>query len=305
MMSKMKTGMYILDLIVVVGSALTLLWLVGYIQPLVIAPVDGLVTGNASLVFSFEKADRLYISTSRDFSDAQAITGENEKISLSPGTYYWKVEGLGESEIRMLTILDSVALEVRRHDGGIEVVNVGRETIKFHRIIKYLDLQKFTPPINYLNSSIMSSHFQSNTIQYSQHPDFTLPQPLNLPIIRTRTKRNLFILPRDSLRIRKITRSRNIQTISLLKAKHQTRIPRYQTINRSNNERLYIPYQPEQSQRTSHYHYQIQYIHARFHFTHHSAKLDTNTIVEFLALGGSFGGTSTYKSISTLSCASE
>jgi len=129
MMSKMKTGMYILDLIVVVGSALTLLWLVGYIQPLVIAPVDGLVTGNASLVFSFEKADRLYISTSRDFSDAQAITGENEKISLSPGTYYWKVEGLGESEIRMLTILDSVALEVRRHDGGIEVVNVGSETL--------------------------------------------------------------------------------------------------------------------------------------------------------------------------------
>src|SRR3989338_10074452 len=109
MMSKMKTGMYILDLIVVVGSALTLFWLVGYIQPLVIAPVDGLVTGNASLVFSFEKADRLYISTSRDFSDAQAITGENEKISLSPGPFFWKVGGLGGGEIRRLLNLNRFA----------------------------------------------------------------------------------------------------------------------------------------------------------------------------------------------------
>jgi len=117
---------YLMDVFVLVGSAIAVLWLIGYVQPLLIAPTDELVTSNTSILFSFEKGNVIYIDDNPLFTSPEKIYVEdNLVVNLKPGVYYWKVEGVASSEIRTLTINSYVDLRLRENGERVDVLNAG------------------------------------------------------------------------------------------------------------------------------------------------------------------------------------
>ena len=117
---------YKINLILIVGSALILMILVGYSRPLLISPQNELVTTNNSILFSFEKADFILIDDNSDFTSPEKIyVKDNLIINLRPGTYYWKIGGISESETRELTINSEVNLKLKEAGEKYEVVNSG------------------------------------------------------------------------------------------------------------------------------------------------------------------------------------
>ncbi len=123
-----KKHLMMMDIILVGLSLLLVLGFVGYTRPLVIAPLDGLVTDEGSVLFEFDKADLILLDDNSDFSSPEEIYVKNDLvINLNPGSYYWKVKGLGESEVRRLTIKDVVALQLKEssQEGKYDLVNVG------------------------------------------------------------------------------------------------------------------------------------------------------------------------------------
>jgi len=126
----MNKKIYLIDALMIVGTIMTIfgtLGYFGYLEPLIIAPADNLVTNNASVLFSFERADVIFIDDNMNFTSPEKIYVENDLVvRLEPGTYYWKIEGVFESEIRKFTILSQVDLRLR--EAGYEfyeVVNSG------------------------------------------------------------------------------------------------------------------------------------------------------------------------------------
>lgn len=112
--NRFKKWIYLFDIVVVAFSLIGLLWLVGYARPLVIAPLDGLVTSDSSVLFSFEKGNIILIDDNLEFSSPEKIYAEdNLIINLAPGMYYWKIVGVISSEIRELNITSRVDLKVR------------------------------------------------------------------------------------------------------------------------------------------------------------------------------------------------
>ena len=123
----MLKTIYKIDLAVIVGSLIVLMALVGYMQPMVIAPLDDYASTETEVLFSIEKAESLLIDDNFDFtSPEEYAVGDRLKINLKPGTYYWKAVGVVDSEVRTLTIRSEVNLELREIEGnGYGVVNAG------------------------------------------------------------------------------------------------------------------------------------------------------------------------------------
>lgn len=110
-------NLYKIDLVVIIISLTILIFLVGYMQPLVIAPVDSHETTGEGVLFSIDKADLLLIDDNIDFTTPDEYPfKEGLKIHLEPGNYYWKAKGLFESEVRTLTILSKVEFELKQVD---------------------------------------------------------------------------------------------------------------------------------------------------------------------------------------------
>jgi hypothetical protein len=121
----MNKKIIVIDLVLVLGSLIVIAGLVGYSRPLAIAPIDEYVT-SGSVLFEFEKADKILIDDNLDFSSPQEIYVENGiVVNLKPGKYYWKISGVLESDVRSLTIESEVDLRLRESAGGFEVVNSG------------------------------------------------------------------------------------------------------------------------------------------------------------------------------------
>ncbi|MFH1521789.1 MAG: hypothetical protein ABIF18_02410 [archaeon] len=119
-------NIYKIDLVVIVGSLTVLMFLIGYVNPLVVAPLDEYETSERDVLFVIDKADVLLIDDNPDFTTPDEYKVEDGlKINLEPGKYYWKVVGVLGSEIRTLTINSVVSLELRNVDGGYGVVNSG------------------------------------------------------------------------------------------------------------------------------------------------------------------------------------
>jgi len=99
---------------------------VGYVNPLAISPADNFITGNTSVLFSFENAENILIDDNPEFTSPETINVRDSLVvKLSPGTYYWKVQGTLKNEIRKLTILSEVDLKLKKTGEGYEVVNSG------------------------------------------------------------------------------------------------------------------------------------------------------------------------------------
>jgi|SRR3989338_1279224 len=122
----MDKKIYLLDAAVVTGSLIVLIAFIGYVQPQIIAPLDDEVAYNNSVLFSFANADVIYIDDNLEFSSPEEIyVKDNIIVNLEPGTYYWKIKGVRESEIRQLTIVSKVDLRLKEGNGVYEVVNAG------------------------------------------------------------------------------------------------------------------------------------------------------------------------------------
>lgn len=121
-----KKVIYGIDFLIIVGTLATLFFSIGYVQPLLIQPIDGLETTNSSVLFSFEKASAILIDDNPEFSSPDVINARNDAvINLKPGIYYWKLDGVLESDVRKFTILSEIELKLREFEDGYEVVNAG------------------------------------------------------------------------------------------------------------------------------------------------------------------------------------
>lgn len=122
----MRKHIWKIDLVLVLVSVGVLMVLVGYAQPLVIAPLDEYESQDGEILFEMERADVLLIDDNIEFSSPEeySVVG-NEKVRLEPGVYYWKVVGFGVSEIRTFTINSRVELELVETMEGMAVINAG------------------------------------------------------------------------------------------------------------------------------------------------------------------------------------
>lgn len=129
-MVKSNKHIYAIDLALIVGTLIVLIVMVGYARPLVIAPIDDEVTSETAVLFEFDKADKILIDENVEFTSPREIYVENDLVvNLKPGIYYWKVEGILESEVRELTIINEIDLKVRESDDKYEVINSGNSDL--------------------------------------------------------------------------------------------------------------------------------------------------------------------------------
>lgn len=120
-----KKLLYGIDALLLVGTLSLVVWAFFFATPLLGAPEDGFTTTGAVL-FTFEKGDMLLIDDTLEFSSPQRIPVTDQAlITLEPGTYYWKVEGVLPSEIRQITVESLVELRVRKSDTGYAITNGG------------------------------------------------------------------------------------------------------------------------------------------------------------------------------------
>ncbi|MBT3577705.1 hypothetical protein HOA55_01595 [archaeon] len=115
-----------LDLVLIVGSLILLIFLVGYVSPMVIAPIDDYETMESEILFSIDKAERLLIDDNVEFTSPEEFAvSDGLKITLEPGEYYWKAVGVVKSEVRTLTIKSVVDLRLKEMENSYGVVNAG------------------------------------------------------------------------------------------------------------------------------------------------------------------------------------
>ena len=118
-----------IDLALIFGTIFIVVLMIGYVRPLAIAPLDNLITSNASVLFEFSNADTILIDDNLDFSSPEKIYAENNLvINFKPGIYYWKISNsiAGTGETRELTILSEVNLKLKKINNTLfEVVNAG------------------------------------------------------------------------------------------------------------------------------------------------------------------------------------
>ncbi len=125
-----KTFIRAVDFVVLSISLIAIISLVRYAQPLVIAPLDEYQTSNTSVLFAFEKGEAILIDDNVEFSSPDRIlTNSTNSITLQPGTYYWKVEGVLNSDVRKLSVLSRVELLLRSTSEGYDVINAGTTTL--------------------------------------------------------------------------------------------------------------------------------------------------------------------------------
>ena len=115
-----------IDFVIIAGTLIGLLGLVGYARPLVIGPSDNYETSNNSVLFSFDKGEVILIDDNKEFSSPEKIYAEDYLVvNLKPGKYYWKIDGALPSSTRELTIKSVVDLKLKRYGEGYQVSNGG------------------------------------------------------------------------------------------------------------------------------------------------------------------------------------
>jgi len=115
-----------IDFVVVISSLFVIMWAIGFQSPQVIAPTNEYESTESLVLFEIENADKLQIDTDVNFTNPRTYNlNNNLSLNLQPNTYYWKAIGVKESEIRKLTIIDAVVLNIIKKENGYDVVNAG------------------------------------------------------------------------------------------------------------------------------------------------------------------------------------
>lgn len=121
-----KKHLYMMDSILILATLAGVFFAVNYAQPILKSPSNGYVTTTGAVLFSFEKGDYILIDDNSAFTSPERIAAkDNLVINLKPGTYYWRVEGTLQSEIREITVQSEIDLRLRQSEDGYELVNAG------------------------------------------------------------------------------------------------------------------------------------------------------------------------------------
>ena len=132
-----KNWIYILDFSIISATAIAFLFIFNNMAPMIIAPLNEEETLSSTVLFEFKNADYILIDDNLEFTSPEKIFVEdNILINLEPGTYYWKIKGITESEIRKFTVISRVDLRLRKSEENnseesqfYEVVNAGNEAL--------------------------------------------------------------------------------------------------------------------------------------------------------------------------------
>jgi hypothetical protein len=108
---------YKIDFAIILISIFSLIFIIGYISPMIISPINNLKTSEKEILFSIENADYLLVDDNLDFTTPDTYPlEEGLKINLAPGKYYWKAVGILKSETRTLTVNSEVNLQLKKLD---------------------------------------------------------------------------------------------------------------------------------------------------------------------------------------------
>ena len=121
---------FTVDLVVIIGTFLVLIVLIGYSTPLVISPINENNKTKSDVLFSIKKTDKLFIDDNINFSSQnQYLLKDGFELSLNPGIYYFKTVSNEISEIKTLTVETKVTLELKENQNHYDVINAGVTSI--------------------------------------------------------------------------------------------------------------------------------------------------------------------------------
>lgn len=121
-----KKYLLIIDSIVLIGSLLTVFFIVGYTQPFAVAELPGEKT---NILFTFPSKDYVIIDTNSRFDSPETLFID-ETISLLPGKYFIKFFNGNKNEIREISIDLSLDLKVVKvDDENLGFANVGESDL--------------------------------------------------------------------------------------------------------------------------------------------------------------------------------
>lgn len=121
-----QRAVYLIDAVILIASIGTLAFFISFNNPMIIAPLNDTVTTNSSVLFTFQKAEVIYIDTNPNFTSPEKIYAkDNMVIHFEPGIYYFKVEGVKQSDVQKITIKSVIGLRLKESDGAYELVNAG------------------------------------------------------------------------------------------------------------------------------------------------------------------------------------
>ena len=124
-----------------------MLFLIGYVRPLVIAPLDNYSSNESEVLFLIDNADKILIDDNIGFTTPEEyVIEEGKRINLAPGEYYWKAVGVGDSGIRTLRIVSEINLQMKKRGEHYVVVNSGnvRLNIEVYNGSKLIEQRKLS-----------------------------------------------------------------------------------------------------------------------------------------------------------------
>jgi hypothetical protein len=121
-----KKYLLIIDAIFVVLALITVFFLVGYSQPLAIAPLPN---DEQTILFRLPQVDYILLDQTSGFDSPKTIFIDQE-FSLTQGKYFIKFYDGLKSEIREIEFQVDVVLELRRMPNGeVGVYNTGENSL--------------------------------------------------------------------------------------------------------------------------------------------------------------------------------
>jgi hypothetical protein len=146
MMNKIK---YTIDVVLISFSLIVVLLFFNNITPMAIAPLNNEEVSTNSVLFEIRNANYILIDENENFSSPEKIFLENYlEVSLSPGTYYWKIYDDRINEIRKITVLSKVDLTLRKSENSsddlFEVINSGTEKLNVDVYDKDVFVESFS-----------------------------------------------------------------------------------------------------------------------------------------------------------------
>ncbi|MBS3084228.1 hypothetical protein J4423_05460 [Candidatus Pacearchaeota archaeon] len=122
-----KKYLLIIDSVLILGSLLSMFFVVGYTQPLVVAPLND---NGESLMFTLPNVDYLLVDEDLKFGSPKTVFID-EDFNLPLGRYYIKIDSSGKSEIREIKSQVEIILKLKKlEDGSVGVFNVGDSALK-------------------------------------------------------------------------------------------------------------------------------------------------------------------------------
>ena len=137
-----------IDLVLISFSVIALLLFFNNITPMAIAPLNNAEVVTSTVLFEIKNANYILIDDNEDFDSPEKIFIEDYlEVSLTPGTYYWKISGDNINEVRKITVLSTVDLTLRKSknssEDSFEVINSGTEKLNVDVYDKDIFIERF------------------------------------------------------------------------------------------------------------------------------------------------------------------